>query len=112
MEEALKRLQEAEAYNQQQMQQLQRAWALSDYEEEKQEELQQRVLELRAACLREQSALEQQLQQTLQKTTEQIEAEKQQFIADLQENVRRCQEQVVDQIVEGVIQTYGSHETK
>ena len=47
MEEALKRLQEAEAYNQQQMQQLQRA--LSDYEEEKQEELQQRVLELRAA---------------------------------------------------------------
>ncbi len=65
MEEALKRLQEAEAYNQQQMQQLQRA--LSDYEEEKQEELQQRVLELRAACLREQSALEQQLQQTLQK---------------------------------------------
>lgn len=110
MEEALKRLQEAEAYNQQQMQQLQRA--LSDYEEEKQEELQQRVLELRAACLREQSALEQQLQQTLQKTTEQIEAEKQQYIADLQENVRRCQEQVVDQIVEGVIQTYGSHETK
>ena len=110
MEEALKRLQEAEAYNQQQMQQLQRA--LSDYEEEKQEELQQRVLELRAACLREQSALEQHLQQTLQKTTEQIEAEKQQFIADLQENVRRCQEQVVDQIVEGVIQTYGSHETK
>lgn len=65
MEEALKRLQEAEAYNQQQMQHLQRA--LSDYEEEKQEELQQRVLELRAACLREQSALEQQLQQTLQK---------------------------------------------
>ena len=53
MEEALKRLQEAEAYNQQQMQHLQRA--LSDYEEEKQEELQQRVLELRAACLREQS---------------------------------------------------------
>ena len=110
MEEALKRLQEAEAYNQQQMQQLQRA--LSDYEEEMQWELHQRVLELRAACLREQSALEQQLQQTLQKTTEQIEAEKQQFIADLQENVRRCQEQVVDQIVEGVIQTYGSHETK
>lgn len=110
MEEALKRLQEAEAYNQQLLQQLQQE--LSDYEEEKQEELQQHVLELRAASLREQSAMEHRLQETLQQTTEQIEAEKQQFEADLLENVHRCQEQVVDQIVEGVIQTYGSHETK
>ena len=110
MEEALKRLQEAEAYNQQQMQQLQRA--LSDYEEEKQEELQQRVLELRAACLREQSALEQQLQQTLQKRRNRSKQRNNSLLQISKKNVRRCQEQVVDQIVEGVIQTYGSHETK
>jgi biotin-(acetyl-CoA carboxylase) ligase len=108
MEEALKRLHEAEASNQQKLEQLRRG--LSAYEEEKQEELQQRILELRAASLREQTALEQRLQQQLQETIAGIE--EQQLLVDRQETIRRYQEQVVDQIVEGVIQSYGSHETK
>ena len=108
MEEALKRLQEAEAYNQQQMQHLQRA--LSDYEEEKQEELQQRVLELRAACLREQSTLEQQLQQTLQKRRNRSK-QRNNSLCRSPENVRRCQNKWSIRSLK-VIQTYGSHETK
>lgn len=108
MEEALKRLHEAEASNQKKLEQLRRG--LSAYEEEKQEELQQRILELRAASLREQTALEQQLQQQLQETIAGIE--EQQLLVDRQETIRRYQEQVVDQIVEGVIQSYGSHEAK
>jgi hypothetical protein len=110
MEEALKRLRAAEENNQLLLQQLQQK--LADYEKAKQAELRQLVFEQKASYAKEQATLERSLQQRLQEATEEIAAESQAASDRFQENLLHHQEQIVDQIVEGVIQAYGSHEIK
>jgi len=110
MREALTRLREAEEANEQQLLALKKE--LQSEEAQQQQALQERASALEEALAQEQATVEDQLQQSLEAQKQQLAKETQQVLDRYQKNMQSFQEQAVQQIVEGVIGTYGSNQTK
>ena len=110
MREALTRLREAEEANEQQLIALKKALQLEKAQQ--QQELQKRAAALEEALAQEQVAVEEQLHQSLEAQKQRLAEENQQVLDCYQKNMQSFQEQAIQQIVEGVIGTYGSNQTK
>jgi F0F1-type ATP synthase membrane subunit b/b' len=110
MREALTRLRTAEEANEQQLLALKKELQLE--EAQQQQALQERSAALEEALAQEQATIEEQLQQSLAAQKQQLAKENQQVLDRYQKNMQSFQEQAVQQIVEGVIGTYGSNQTK
>lgn len=107
MKEALERLQAAEAANQLQLVALKAQ--LQEEERRAAEAVQQKVQQAQAQAAHAYAAKEAALQLELTKAVAQF-AQSHEAILDAYEEIMQCnQQQAVKEIVEGVIQTYGSH---
>jgi hemerythrin-like domain-containing protein len=110
MREALSRLRAAEEANTQQMLALKHTLQLE--EAAQQQALQERTAALENHLSQAQADLAQQLQAALEAQKQALDEENKHVLDRYKENMSRVQEQAVQQIVEGVIQTYGSNQTK
>jgi DNA anti-recombination protein RmuC len=110
MREALTRLRTAEEANEQQLLALKKELQLE--EAQQQQVLEERATALEEALAQEQAAVQEQMQQSLAAQKQQLAKENQQVLDRYQKNMQSFQEQAVQQIVEGVIGTYGSNQTK
>ncbi|WP_430610376.1 V-type ATPase, subunit F family protein [Enterococcus sp. DIV0876] len=108
MKEALDRLRAAEEANQQEMLALQQALQAERTQSERQ--LQQQIKQAEEDAAEAYAALETEWQQKLATATDAMNQEHQQLLAQYQKNWAIVEQEAVAQIVEGVIQNYGSHE--
>lgn len=110
MIDALIRLREAEEANIRELSFLKKELQLEEITQQKL--FQDRVDGLEEILAKDQTLVEHYLQQSLKEQKKNLDEENQRILDRYYKNMQRFQEQAVQQIVEGVIRTYGSNQIK